>query len=151
MIFDGGRNRHRFPVGTREVGAASSLGQQDLDVWHRWVEYSSCMSTLRFIHRLRWWKPNSWSTRLLLTPSSHSRKGSITRGRTLSIYLIGGSQTVQHHHHSRTCCVQWWLFTEQLTQLLTDWESILHLQWNLQWRSEEVSLRLHWIIHAVTV
>ena len=35
--------------------------------------YSSCMSTPRFVLRLSWWKPKSSSTRLLLTPSSHSR------------------------------------------------------------------------------
>ena len=70
--------------------------------------YSSSMSTLRFVRRLRWWKPKSWSTRLLLAPSSHSRKGRITRGRTLSTYLIGGSQTVQRCQDSRTCCVQFW-------------------------------------------
>ena len=38
--------------------------------------------------------------------SRHSRKGRMARGRTLSPYLIGGSQTVQHCQDSRTCCVQ---------------------------------------------
>jgi hypothetical protein len=32
-------------------------------------------------------------------------KGKVYR-RTLSTYLIGGSQTVQHYQHSRTFCVQ---------------------------------------------
>jgi hypothetical protein len=41
----------------------------------------------------------------LLTPSSHSRKGRIARGRTHLSYLIGGSQTVQRHQDLRTCCV----------------------------------------------
>ena len=51
-------------------------------------------------------KTKSWSSRPFLTPSSHSRKGRITRGRKLSSYLIGGSQTVKHYQHSRTCCVK---------------------------------------------
>ncbi len=62
--------------------------------------YFSSMSTLRLVFRLRWWKPKSRSTRLLRTPSRHSRKGMIARGRTLSTYLIGGSQTVQRYQHS---------------------------------------------------
>ena len=37
----------------------------------------------------------------MLTPSSHSRKGRIARGRTHLTYLIGGSQTVQHCQDSR--------------------------------------------------
>ena len=57
--------------------------------------YCTCMSTLKVLHRLRWWKRKSWRTRPLLTPFSNSRKG-----------MIGGSQTVQRHQHSSTCCVQ---------------------------------------------
>ena len=45
------------------------------------------------------------STRLFLTPSSHSRKGRTGRGSTHSTCLIGGSQTVQRYRDSRTCCV----------------------------------------------
>jgi hypothetical protein len=63
---------------------------------------------LRFVLRLRWWRTKSWSTRLLLTTSSHSSKGRIGRGRTHSTCLIGGSQTVQRWQDSRTCCVQFW-------------------------------------------
>jgi hypothetical protein len=51
-------------------------------------------------------KPKSWCTRTLLPPSSHSRKRRIARERTLSTYLICGSQTVQRYQHSRTCCMQ---------------------------------------------
>ncbi len=40
-----------------------------------------------------------------IDPSSHSRKGRITRGRTHSTYLTGGSQTVQTWKHSNTCSV----------------------------------------------
>ncbi len=36
----------------------------------------------------------------VLIPSRHSRKGRRTRGRTLSTYLIGGSQLVQPYQHS---------------------------------------------------
>ena len=34
------------------------------------------------------------------------KKGRMVRGRTLSTYLIGGSQTVQRCQDSRTCSVQ---------------------------------------------
>jgi hypothetical protein len=56
------------------------------------IGYSSCVRTLRFIRRLMWWKPKLWRIRLLLAPSSHSRKGRIARGRTLWTDLIDGSQ-----------------------------------------------------------
>jgi hypothetical protein len=39
---------------------------------------------------------------------------------------------------------------DQLTQLLPSWESLDHLQCDLQWRWELVH-QLHWIIHVVTV
>ncbi len=74
-------------------------------------------------------KTKSWSTRVLLTPSSHLRKGRISRGRTLSTYLIGGSQN---------CVTRVTYSVDQLTQLLSSWESLEHLQYKLQWRSEEV-------------
>jgi hypothetical protein len=66
------------------------------------------LSFLRFVRRLQWWKPHSRGTRLWLTPSSHSRTRRITRARTHSTCLIGGSQTVQRYRDSRTCCVQCW-------------------------------------------
>jgi len=51
-----------------------------------------------------------------LTPSSHSRKGRIARGRTLCT-LICGSQTLQRYQHSRTCCVQCWPTHQNLARL----------------------------------
>jgi hypothetical protein len=108
----------------------NKISESDIMGWR----YSSYMNTLRFVRRLLWWKPNSCGTRLWLTPSSHWRKGRITRARTHSTCLIGGSQT-----------------TVQLTKLLSVWESLWDLQCVLQWRSEEVSHRLHWIIDVITV
>jgi len=64
---------------------------------------------------------------LFLTSSSHSRKGRITRGRTHSTYLIGGSQTVQHHQHSRTCCVQCWPTHPTLARLIVYLASSMQL------------------------
>ena len=43
---------------------------------------------------------------LVVSIKSFEEKGRITRARTLSTYLIGGSQTVEHYQHSCTCCVQ---------------------------------------------
>ncbi len=49
-----------------------------------------------------------------LTPSSHSRKGRIARGRTHSTYVICGSKTVQHRTRIR---VRVACSADQLTQL----------------------------------
>jgi hypothetical protein len=76
---------------------------------------------------LTWWKLKSWSTRLLLVPSSHSRKERITRGRTHSTYLIGGSQTVQRCQDSRTFCVQYWPTHPTLTHLIVTLASSIRL------------------------
>ncbi len=73
---------------------------------------------------------------VLLTPYSHSRKARITRGRTHSTYLIGGSQTVH-------CCV-----CTVITDSPNSWnprpsESLQH---NLHWRSEVV---VHWLYSVI--
>ena len=110
----------KFPVAHRPVRVSVSLPNcphvQPTPYFVCWTE--SVWAILRawtmtyleayLICSTTWGDENRSHTSFLLTPSSHSRKGRIERGRTLSTYLIAGSQTVQRYQHSRTSCVQCW-------------------------------------------
>ncbi len=78
---------------------------------------------------------------------SLSRKGRIVKARTHSTCLMVEIKlcNVTRTHVRVTCS------TDKLTQFLSVWVSLYHLQCDLQWRSEEVSHRLQWIIDAVAV
>ena len=94
----------------------------------------------RFVCRLRWWQPNTWGTRLWMTPSSHSRKGRISRVNTYSTCLIGGSQTVQHYQDSRTCCVQYWPTHTALVHLSIPLASSMRLPMTIRSRHTPTTL-----------
>ena len=100
------------------------IGKHHFSLTSMGWRHSSSMSTLRFVCRLRWWKPNSCS---ILTPSSHSRQGRIVRVRTHWTCLIGGSQTVQHYRNSRTCSVQCWPTHPTLVHLSVSLPSSIRL------------------------
>jgi hypothetical protein len=109
--------------------------------------YSNCMSNLRlkFVRRLRWWKPKSRRTQTLADSinSFEERKDSKTKDTfDLSDWWKSNCETLPGF---------FLLNADQLTQLLTTWSSLYHLQCDLHWRSEVVIRRLHWIIHAGTV
>jgi hypothetical protein len=93
------------------------------------------------------------STRLFLTPSSHSRKGRTGRGSTHSTCLIGGSQTVQRYQDSRTCSVQWWPTHPPLVRLSVSVESSMRLTMTIRgsltpttltWVSKHSDLEMEW-------
>jgi hypothetical protein len=79
---------------------SACFGQQDLRVWHRWVEdIQIAWATWDSSSYVDWGDENRSHEEpiLLLTPSIHSRKGRIARRRTHSTCLIGGSQSVKHY------------------------------------------------------